>query len=459
MQIRAPAVAGSFYPADRAELESVLAGLMSHAGAAALESGARSLPKALIVPHAGYIYSGPVAASAYARLAAVRERVQRVVLLGPAHRVAFRGIAAPECDALETPLGAVRVDRDALRQLEDLPCFGSSDRVHADEHSLEVQLPFLQWTLGEFSLVPLVVGDAEDTEVADVLNRLWGGDETLLVVSSDLSHYHDYVTARRMDEATCASIETLAPDALDGESACGCIPVRGLLRASRAHGLVVQTLDLRSSGDTAGDRRRVVGYGAWALAARETAGDTKSEEEDRLLAVARQSIVHGLEHGAPPVIDTGALSGSLERLGACFVTLRSPEGTLRGCIGSLEPRRSLAEDVAQNAFAAAFRDPRMPPVSWSELEALRIELSLLGPLEPIPAGSLADVVRALRPGRDGLLLEDGAQTGTLLPQVWSEVPEPREFAGIVWRKAGLPADHWSPGARAFRYRVRKIEAA
>ncbi len=227
--------------------------------------GSIQSPKALIVPHAGYVYSGPVAASAYARLRSARGRIQRVVLLGPSHRVGFRGLALSGADWFETPLGRIAVDHAAEAAVRGLATVQVLPRAHAEEHSLEVHLPFLQEVLGEFTLVPIVVGEANPAEVAEVLERLWGGDETLIVISSDLSHYHDYETARARDAATARSIEALRYEDIDADDACGRGPVSGLLHYARDHGLRVQTLDVRNSGDTAGPRDRVVGYGAWVV--------------------------------------------------------------------------------------------------------------------------------------------------------------------------------------------------
>ena len=260
---RAPAVAGFFYPEDSAELESAVA---SYLAAVPVPPSSAPAPKALIVPHAGYVYSGPVAASGYARIAGQRRTIRRVVLLGPSHRIALRGLAASGADAFLTPLGAVPLDREAIDQILDLPQMRIFDAAHRDEHSLEVQLPFLQFLLEDFSLVPLSVGDAEPEEVGEVIERLWGGPETLFVVSSDLSHYYDYETARRLDAATTRAIEALDAQALEPESACGRVPTRGLLVAAKRHGLSVETVDLRSSGDTAGDKQRVVGYGSYVFA-------------------------------------------------------------------------------------------------------------------------------------------------------------------------------------------------
>jgi MEMO1 family protein len=263
VRVRAPAVAGFFYPEDPRELAAAVDACL----AAAPPSRGEPTPKALIVPHAGYVYSGPVAASAYARIAPHAGAIRRVLLFGPAHRVWVRGLAAPRVDAFATPLGVVPIDRAAIDAVVALPQVEVSDAPHAGEHSLEVQLPFLQRVLGEFALAPFAVGDASADETAEVIERLWGGPETLVLVSSDLSHYHDYATARRLDRAVCTAIEALDPAALGPDAACGCVPVSGLLRVARRRGLHVETLDLRSSGDTAGDRDRVVGYGAWAFAA------------------------------------------------------------------------------------------------------------------------------------------------------------------------------------------------
>ncbi len=257
--VRSPAVAGLFYPADPRELHTLVSDYL----AAVPPSGV--VPKAIIAPHAGYIYSGPIAASAYARLKPARGRITRVVLLGPAHRVGFHGLALSSADCFLTPLGRVTVDQEAIKKISRLSQVHVMDAAHAQEHSLEVHLPFLQEVLGEFSLVPLVVGDAGPEEVAEVLDTLWGGPETLIVISSDLSHYHDYKTAQKLDRATSQAIEQLRPQEIEYDSACGRNPVNGLLHVARKLGLKAKTIDLRNSGDTAGTPDRVVGYGAYVF--------------------------------------------------------------------------------------------------------------------------------------------------------------------------------------------------
>jgi len=258
MSTRPNAVAGTFYPSDRATLQSAVKALLQSAAPPSVPD-----PQALVAPHAGYVYSGSIAAAAYRSLETRTHRVRRVVLIGPAHRVYLRGMALPSVEAFETPLGDVPLDREAIQQALSLPATLVSDEAHALEHSLEVHLPFLQTVLNDFQLIPIVVGDCAAADVARVLELLWD-DETLILVSSDLSHYHAYATARRLDADTSARIAA-KDEHLDGEQACGAFAINGLMHFAKAHALQVSVLDVRNSGDTAGDRRQVVGYGAYAL--------------------------------------------------------------------------------------------------------------------------------------------------------------------------------------------------
>lgn len=262
---RQPAVAGMFYPADPLELQEMINGFMQ-----ASPHDSRLMPKAIIAPHAGYIYSGPVAASAYAQLEPWRDKIQRVVLLGPSHRVPLIGLAASSDDFFHTPLGDIPIDQAAIDRIMDLSQVKRFDAAHALEHSLEVHLPFLQTVLSSFTLVPLVVGEASPREVADVLERFWALDDTLIVISSDLSHYHDYSTAQKQDQKTSEAIEALDYEHIGYEDACGRNPVSGLLYLAKQKHLHIKTLDLRNSGDTAGPHDQVVGYGAYVVTAEDT---------------------------------------------------------------------------------------------------------------------------------------------------------------------------------------------
>lgn len=257
---RPPAVAGQFYPGNPAELRRMIEGFLRE-----VKHVDAPTPKAVIAPHAGYIYSGPIAASAYARFAPARDSIKRVVLLGPSHRVPLDGLATTSAETWATPLGAIPVDTAAIQQIRSLRQVSVLEHAHAAEHSVEVHLPFLQVVLADFKIVPLVVGNASDEEVAEVIEALWGGDETRFVISSDLSHYYDYATARELDAATAVAIEKLKPQDIGEEQACGRVPIRGLLHAAKQHGLHASTVDLRNSGDTAGSRDEVVGYGAWTF--------------------------------------------------------------------------------------------------------------------------------------------------------------------------------------------------
>lgn len=256
-KVRQPAVAGQFYPADPERLRRTVTGFLEEA------SAPKRMPKGIIAPHAGYIYSGPIAGSAYAQLVGRTNEIQRVILLGPAHRVAVRGLAASSAHAFATPLGDVPLDREAIERALTLPQVAVRDDAHEEEHGLEVQLPFLQQVCAGFSLVPLLVGNASPSEVAEVLHLLWGGPETLVVVSSDLSHYLDYEAAKETDHRTAEAIQRMEPDKINKGGACGRIPIQGLLKVAAEKGLAVETADLRNSGDTAGPRSQVVGYGAF----------------------------------------------------------------------------------------------------------------------------------------------------------------------------------------------------
>lgn len=459
--VRPTAVAGAFYPASPAilnqDVDQLLAAVSNHQGEA-------SQPKALIVPHAGYIYSGQTAANAYALLRPYANKIKRVVLLGPTHRVAVNGLALPSVQFFSTPLGAIALDQAACKQLQQLPQVVISDAAHAAEHSLEVQLPFLQKTLGNFTLVPLAVGNVSSEEVAAVLNLLWGGPETLILISSDLSHFHSYDEARQIDQNT---VNTILQGRLlhSYEQACGACPINGLLLAAQSHRLTAQLIDCCNSGDTAGDRTRVVGYAAFAFTEtlpQQTKTENKDPQTDSvssglsqsqgsaLLSLARAHIAAALGQSEP----ASAQPAWLGEAGAVFVTLKK-NGELRGCIGSLQAHRSLGADLEANALAAAFRDPRFPPVSANELFDLQIEVSVIGNSHPITHDSEADALNQLVPEVDGIILEYGQHRSTFLPQVWEQLPDRHQFMAHLKLKAGLPHDFWSPQLRLSRYHVEK----
>ncbi|HWC64072.1 MAG TPA: AmmeMemoRadiSam system protein B [Rhizomicrobium sp.] len=443
---QAAGVAGLFYPADPGELAG---GVDASLAKAAPQSFA---PKAVIAPHAGHIYSGDIAGTAYRLLAKRKGDIKRVVLFGPNHRAPVRGMALSPADAWQTPLGPLRVDgalRDALARR---PGVSVAAEPFVREHSLEVHLPFIHRALGGVEILPVLVGQSPAGQVCELLETLWGGPETAIVVSSDLSHFHDYDTCRTKDAETAAGIERLQDEVCRTDRACGHFAIAGLLDQARRRDLRVTALDVRNSGDTHGrnHRERVVGYGAFAFeyahAARLEAG-----ERQVLIGLARdvvrQSAMNG---GKEPEIRLGQLPPALLAQRATFVTLKIG-GQLRGCVGSLVPHRPLVADVAANAWKSGFADRRFAPLSAEELEGLDFSVSILSTPRRIACSNEAALLAALKPDIDGLIIRDGGHQALFLPSVWESLDDPRSFLMHLKRKAGLPPDHWSPGFEAWRF--------
>lgn len=448
--VRAPAVAGMFYPGDPETLGRSVAELTR-------TPPPRPMPfKAIVAPHAGYPYSGPVAGTAYAAVRHLADRIRRVVLLGPAHRVGFRGIAAPSAEALATPLGTIPVDRAAIAAALELPGVQVLDAAFAGEHALEVHLPFLQHIFADFQLVPLLVGDTRPEQVDRVLERLWGGPETLIVVSSDLSHYQTDETARRLDLETSQAIEALQGHRLNGHFACGFLPVAGLLRRATALDLRATTLDLRNSGDTAGGRDQVVGYGAYGFEYAATAR-LPDADRNRLLDAARQALAVAAETGQATKINPADYPLALRAVRRTFVTL-TRNGQLRGCIGTLTATNPLVVDVIENAVRAGLQDPRFGPVTAGEVAEIAVSISILSHPRPITFTGEAHLLDQLRPDVDGLILRDGNRQALFLPKVWHDLPMPAQFLRQLKLKAGLPPDQASPTLQALRFTTETFPA-
>jgi AmmeMemoRadiSam system protein B/AmmeMemoRadiSam system protein A len=446
--VRAPAVAGTFYPENTRELASTVDSMLPDSQAAA--------PKVIIAPHAGYIYSGAIAGHAYSGLKNAATPITRVILLGPSHRVGFKGIAATSSTAYSTPLGKIPVDSAAVQLALQQNGTGFLDEAHTNEHSLEVHLPFLQRVLDTFSLVPLVVGDATTDEVAGVLKVLWGGPETLIVISSDLSHYHPYSEAQQIDAKTSKKILALEPE-LVGEEACGCRPLNGLLQVLRDKKLTVEEIDVRNSGDTAGDRDRVVGYGAYVVVDSTNSPTINISENQiplawrqRLIQVAREAVLCPLSTRQKYQLEPGHYPPAFKVNRASFVTLKLRD-QLRGCIGSLVAHQPLVVDVANNAQSAAFKDPRFSPVTLDEYQNIDFHISVLSIPEKLKLSNRKDLIATIRPGVDGLILEENGKKATYLPSVWEQLPTAELFVSELRRKAGLPAEGWNASTLVHRY--------
>ena len=448
MRVRPTAVAGQFYPENSQELRQTISQLLMDNWKTPQIS--TQAPKVLVVPHAGYAYSGKVAATAYARLLPLKNKISRVVILAPSHQVPLQGIAIPTMP-YETPLGIIPLDTQAIKQAQALPYVSVSDKHHAPEHALEVHLPFLQETLESFKLVPAIVGHTPPEGVATFLDTFWGDEQTLIIISTDLSHYLSYEKCQAFDQQTVSMIESFNFKDLNGDRACGYHPLAGLLLLASHQDMSLQTLDVRNSGDFSDSRARVVGYGSFALYENPQKAENQLKHlqfitqthKELLINIARKALQAGLRKEGQLEIDFPNLPLDLQLSGAVFVTL-TKNGALRGCIGSIHAHRPLALDVAYQAFAAGFHDNRFPALQEDEWDDLHISISILSKPTPFPIVDEQDALKKMTPGRDGFILSDQGHQGVFLPSVWEQLPDPTSFLNQLKRKAGLPETHWSP---------------
>ena len=438
-------LAGKFYPAGPDELAAGVDASLARAAPPPL------VPKAVIAPHAGHIYSGDIAAAAYRLLAQRKGVIKRVVLLGPNHRQPVRGMAVSPADAWATPFGPLPVDRPARDRLAQQFEVAVTPAPFVNEHSLQVHLPFIHRALGEVDILPILVGQTPRDHVSRALEALWGGPETAIIVSSDLSHFHDYATCQAKDAQTAAAIERLQPAGCDGDRACGRFAIHGLLDQAQRRDLRVTALDVRNSGDTQGLRERVVGYGSFAFEYAHTA-QLDVATRKLLLDLVRHTVRYGAHHAGAPlnVKFKGPVPPTLRAQRASFVTIKIGD-RLRGCRGSLAPHRPLMDDVVDNASKSAFDDPRFPPLTPTDLEQINLHISILSTPRHIPCENEAELARALRPDVDGLIIRDADRRAIFLPSVWSGIPDPVNFIRSLKHKAGLAPDHWSASFQAFRF--------
>jgi AmmeMemoRadiSam system protein B/AmmeMemoRadiSam system protein A len=437
-------VAGRFYPAEAERCARLIDACLARAAPPEIAA------KAVIAPHAGYVSSGPVAASAYALLTPRRAQTRRVVVLGPSHRTALEGCVLPPAASWATPLGELAIDRVAIARLSAHPGFRVAAEPFAEEHSLDVQMPFIRHAIGEVQVVPVLVGACAASTVSSALNAVWGGAETAIVVSSDLCHFLDAAAARAKDEGTARLIECLQGDRLAPDLACGRHAIAGLLDQARRRDLRATAIDLRNSADTRGGSERVVGYGAIGF---EPVDEARLDLRSRHAALDLARKIINLAAGAsePPKVEVArAVVPMLAAMRACFVTLEL-DGRLRGCTGSMVAQRPLAEDIAVNAFKAAFADRGAGRPTPAELERMAIHIAVLSTPRAIAASHDGTLLAALRPGIDGLIVDDRGRRALFLPRVWRTLASPQDFLAALKRKAGLAADHWSEGFRAFRF--------
>ncbi len=456
---RDPAVAGRFYPDDAEALRKIIADLTAKAGKPSVELPADRPLRALIMPHAGYSYSGYAAAHAAAVLE--NHRFDKIIVLGPDHNAGFNGCAISDVTAYRTPLGTIDLhpDVEQLRRQTDLfitPPSVSEKR----EHSVEVILPFLQYWLPPFKLIPLIVGNASPVRIGQALAPLLD-DQTLIIASSDLSHYLPYTQAVLRDQETIKEILSLQADQLlsDRNRACGKIPIAVIIYLAQTHHWQPVFIHYSNSGDTSGDRDRVVGYSVIAFyGGQSMAKKITKKQGAALVQLARETIFERLGMKAEsPEIDPEKEPALQEHSGT-FVTL-TIDGNLRGCIGSLTADESIVPGIKRNAINAAFQDPRFPPLSREEAERVSVEISVLTPPEPLVYKNPKEILAKLTPNVDGVIIQKGLARATFLPQVWEQLPEKEVFLEHLCTKAGLPANAWEhQNLKVFTYQVQHFES-
>lgn len=453
--VRKSVIAGSWYPGRKKELAAMVDGFLNNAK---LEDVGKI--KALIAPHAGYIYSGQVAAFSYKQIKDEGGKYKKVIILAPTHHVSFRGASIVDKTHYQTPLGDVKISEVVNVMKGESKLIFSIPEVDAREHSLEIQLPFLQRVLKEFEIIPLVVGQLSESdrkEIADLIIKHLD-DETLIVASTDLSHYHPYDSAVEMDTECIDSIISLDIPKAEGCEMCGLNPVLITMIVAKKLNLKTKLLKYANSGDVTGDMSGVVGYAAIAFYTEEALsnpGNLSSSEKRYLLKLARDSIedyVRGRKVIEPRIEDDSLK----ENLGV-FVTLEK-NCQLRGCIGHIRAIQPLYLDVRDNAINAAFNDPRFRPVSEEELDKIEIEVSVLTEPELIRANSPEEYLENIQEGIDGIIIEYSGRSATYLPQVWKQLPDKEKFLGSLCNKAGLKSNCWrEKGVKIYRYKVQAFK--
>jgi len=462
--IRKPAYAGSFYPADQAELSRLLERLTQEAEKNHIRLPAVKPFKALILPHAGYIYSGLTAAHASQALSG--KNFTKIILLGPDHRIGFSNCAVGDADAYETPLGLIKLHADAKRLLKQPELFRTIIASDRAEHSIEVILPFLQFYLKNFKIIPIVTGHCDIDKLTGAVEKLLD-EKTLVIASSDLSHYLPYEEAVKRDKDTIDKILALDYEKLlkKDNSACGKIPVTVLIKMALHHNWQPVLLHYSNSGDTAGGRSRVVGYAAIAFYGESLMKNISSELNEEhgriLLDLARQTIMKKLgikvDKNKADQLATALRDDQFKIHRGTFVTLNI-DGDLRGCIGNLSDSDFVKDGVRKNAVNAAFHDPRFPALSKNELKKIEIEISILSEPKPLEYKNGADLIKKLKVNVDGVILRKDMAGATFLPQVWKQLPKPEEFLAHLCMKAGLPADAWkNSGLEVLVYQVQYFE--
>lgn len=455
---REPVVAGLFYPQDEK--------ILSHDLDTYLTANEDKLPdvspKLLIVPHAGYQYSAQVAAKAYLSLRPFAAKIKNVILVGPSHYVPVPGAALSGADNFSTPLGKIKINRNINDELLKNKNFNIRDNAHAKEHSLEVQLPFLQKILPDFEIVPIVYGAISPESMAAALEPYLSRTDTIIIFSADLSHYYEYDIAKQLDSETAELIKNRNASVSEHLS-CGATAINTALVLAERYNFMPDMLDLTNSGDIAKQFDRVVGYGAWQFLPDENKEQSNVLSEDMdslnnfkkvygedLMNVAVETLNRAVFDKSKYVPSRKDYADPLFNKGAAFVTLNK-DGKLRGCMGSVVPTQGIARNIAENAYAAAMEDSRFTPLQPDELAETSVTISLLTGFEPIIYKNEADLLTKLVPGTDGVVIRSGSRQAVFLPSVWKEIPDKQEFLNNLKFKAGMNPSYWSNKIKVYRF--------
>ena len=465
-EIRYPTAVGSFYPRDGKELSVKTAELINTADRR-LRTSEGDIPKVIIVPHSAFHFSGLTAGAGYAALKKIKPFVKRVVVIGSSHQGKNMGISLSQAGFWEMPNRRFEIDRKAEEKLIKMQGIGFDNGAHEAEFSLEMQLPFINAVFGEdVKIVPVLVEDASVEQVSDFIKAVWGGPETVIVISTDMATGKDAETVRKEIEKTAHLLEKKDYRAIKSKDFCAPLPVAGLLAYAQENNLSVRTLDLRTSADAFPNTDKVVGFGAFGVFEGDGTENENLKEkmenilyanQEALLRVAAQSILSGFERGRPLRVRETRYPEDLREKGATFVNIYH-NGVLRGSAGSTDATRSMLEDISENAYAAAFSDFRFVPLEEQELKDAEISISFLTRPVPISFESEEELLSKIKPQEDGLVLKERANRALFLPQIWETFPSAKEFLLHLKQRAGLSADYWSPTIKVYRFNVIDINS-
>lgn len=445
-KIKLPSVAGKFYTDDKEDLIQEINNFIKNTSK---KSGYES--RAVIVPHAGYFYSGQLACECISNL----KKCKNIFIIAPSHYMAFEGTALSSYDKWRTPLGDITLNQEICKEINEK--FGGSfiNEAFTDEHAAEIQVPFIQTFLPDSKIVPILVGKADLEEITEILHYYYQNKDNAFVISSDLSHFYNSQEARKIDGITADMIETNNFSEFSHVQACGHNGVCALLNFCQKNNYSLIRIGLKNSGDITGETTRVVGYGSWMLYEGNATRFIKKYFSERVVEICRESIMSGFNNEKAPEFDN--LPSVFSQKGACFVTLEK-NGELRGCIGSILAHQSWLEDLVKNSRNSAFFDPRFNPVTADEYEELSIAVSLLSAPVQMAFSDEADLLNQLEPFVDGLIIKDGSRQAVYLPSVWEQLPEKNLFIQSLKIKAGMTPNHFSNTFEAYRFQAEYIKS-